>query len=296
MKKSVKLILSAVAAMALIMGCSMCAFASPAVISSFTVSLPATYDGQSTDDFMSGISVTCPEFPGAVTVNITTGVYPQGSGYIGGSVDTLREGVTYTLWLDLISGDHAFKSGVTSSYTYPNAEFWKDFDGTVNGISCRYALVEDYDKNHMRIACDFTVGGNNGGSSSDHTHIFEYRVITEPSIDCDGVEGEVCTICGETRNVQGISAFAYTMNYYLNGKINTAKPGQTVVLECGEWNSFPKSVMEKVAEKSAQNVTFVFKYKYNHQPISITIPAGSKVNTELKWYGPAKMIELYGMN
>ena len=48
--------------------------------------------------------------------------------------------------------------------------------------------------------------------------------------------------------------------------------------------------------KSAQNVTFVFKYKWNHKLQTITIPAGTPIDLNFDWYGPAKMAELYGAN
>ena len=40
--------------------------------------------------------------------------------------------------------------------------------------------------------------------------------------------------------------------------INAAKSGQTITFEFGEWNSFPRSFMEKLVNKSANGVTFVF--------------------------------------
>ncbi len=134
-----------------------------------------------------------------------------------------------------------------------------------------------------------------GGASSAHTHNFQWQTITEPTMYSDGLEGEVCS-CGATRNTQPISAFGYTINDYATKMVNASKSGQVIILELGEWNSFPKAFMEKVAAKSAQNVTFVFHYKWNHVKQEITIPAGTLVDTSLDWYGPAKMQELYGAN
>ena len=53
--------------------------------------------------------------------------------------------------------------------------------------------------------------------------------------------------------------------------------------------------MEKLAAKSAEGVTFVFHYKWNHQKQEITIPAGTPIDLNFDYYGPAKMAELYGM-
>ena len=130
---------------------------------------------------------------------------------------------------------------------------------------------------------------------SDITHNFQWQTITEPTKDTEGLEGEVCS-CGATRNTQKLSAYGYSLNQYATPMINAAKAGQTITFEFGEWNSFPKSFMEKIAAKSMEGVTFVFHYKWNHVKQEITIPFGTAVDTSLDWYGPAKMAELYGMN
>ena len=132
-------------------------------------------------------------------------------------------------------------------------------------------------------------------NSPAHTHNFQWQTITEPTKDADGLEGEMCS-CGATRNTQPLSAYVYALNEYATPMINAAKAGQTITFEFGEWNSFPKSFMAKLVDKSAQNVTFVFKYKWNHKLQTITIPAGTPIDLNFDWYGPAKMAELYGAN
>lgn len=138
-------------------------------------------------------------------------------------------------------------------------------------------------------------GSNGAGSSQAHTHNYQYQVLKAPSVDADGEEAEVCTICGDIRNRQPISAMGYALYDYAVPMINASKPGQTITFEFGELNSFPKSFMEKLVDKSAQNVTFVFKYKWNHKLQKITIPAGTPIDLNFDYYGPAKMAELYGM-
>ena len=127
-----------------------------------------------------------------------------------------------------------------------------------------------------------------------HTHSYVHTIITEPTVNSDGLEGDVCTGCGAVQNTQPISAFGYTLETYASNMINAAKPGQTITFEFGELNSFPKSFMEKLVAKSAQGVTFVFKYKVNHELQTITIPAGTPIDLNFEWYGYAKMAELYG--
>ena len=134
-----------------------------------------------------------------------------------------------------------------------------------------------------------------GPSSPAHTHNFQWQTITAPTTDADGLEGEVCTICRATRNTQSLSAYGYALNDYATPMINAAKSGQTITFEFGEWNSFPKSFMEKLVNKSANGVTFVFHYKWNHVKQEITIPAGTPIDLNFDYYGPAKMAELYGI-
>ena len=132
-------------------------------------------------------------------------------------------------------------------------------------------------------------------SAPTHVHSFTWGTIIEPTIEHDGLEGEVCS-CGAVRNAQPLSAYGYALNEYATPMINAAKSGQTITFEFGEYNSFPKSFMEKLIVKSAQNVTFVFEYKWNHKLQTITIPAGTPIDLNFDWYGPAKMAELYGAN
>ena len=132
-------------------------------------------------------------------------------------------------------------------------------------------------------------------NTPEHVHSFTWQTIYEATPDSDGLEGEVCS-CGATRNTQKISAYVYALNDYATSMINAAKSGQTMTFEFGEWNSFPKSFMAKLVDKSAQNVTFVFHYNWNHVKQEITIPAGTPIDLSCDWYGPAKMAELYGAN
>ena len=132
-------------------------------------------------------------------------------------------------------------------------------------------------------------------SSPAHTHDFHWETIVELTKDNDGLEQEVCP-CGAVRNIQKISAYGFTLTEYATPLVVNAKPGQNVEMDFGEFNSFPKSFMEKVADKTQQNVSFGFHYNWQHERQEIKIPAGTLVDTNFDWYGPAKMQELYGMN
>ena len=129
-----------------------------------------------------------------------------------------------------------------------------------------------------------------------HIHSFVTGTIYEATCDHDGLEGTYCSTCGFIKESSPISAFGYTLETYAQQKMDAAKSGQTILLEFGELSSFPKSFMEKVAQKVAAGVSFEFRYKVNHKLQKIKIPAYSTVDTSLDWYGYGKMAELYGMN
>lgn len=130
----------------------------------------------------------------------------------------------------------------------------------------------------------------------EHIHDWIEGEIYSATKEKDGLGGIYCKSCGAIQNSYPISAYGYSINDYATPMINSSWAGQTVTFELGEWNSFPKAFMEKIAAKSLEGVSFVFHYKWNHEKQEITIPYGTIVDTSLDWYGPAKMAELYGAN
>ena len=133
-------------------------------------------------------------------------------------------------------------------------------------------------------------------TAPSHTHEWIEGVIYAATQYKDGLGGIYCKSCGAVKESYPISAFEYALNDYATPMINAAKSGQTITFEFGEWNSFPKEFMAKLVDKSAQNVTFVFHYNWNHVKQEINIPAGTPIDLNFDWYGPAKMAELYGAN
>lgn len=170
-------------------------------------------------------------------------------------------------------------------FKFPSADDFKlDSDDTI------FWGLPDYATVTIRMSAPVPLD-----NTPEHVHSFTWQTIYEATPDSDGLEGEVCS-CGATRNTQPLSAYGYALNDCATPMINAAKPGQTVTFEFGDWNSFPKSFMAKLVDKSAQNVTFVFHYNWNHVKQEITIPAGTPIDLSCDWYGPAKMAELYGTN
>ena len=142
---------------------------------------------------------------------------------------------------------------------------------------------------------EYPASASTADMTSMHVHKFVKGIIYEATTNADGLEGIYCESCGFVMESSPISAFAFTLDKYAQQKIDAAKPGQTIVLEFGEFNSFPKSFMQKIAGKVNSGVSFEFRYKVNHQLTKIKIPAGATVDTNLDWYGPATMEQLYGV-
>lgn len=159
-----------------------------------------------------------------------------------------------------------------------------------------YELFPDYWEHIHCFYPVFSLPSDNSSSTSSHTHEWIEGEIYSATQDKDGLGGVYCKSCGAIQSSYPISAYGYSINDYATPMVNASKAGQTVTFELGEWNSFPKAFMEKIAAKSAEGVTFVFHYKWNHVKQEITIPAGTQIDLNFDWYGPAKMAELYGAN
>ena len=301
MRKKISLLLVMIMAMTMILGTGITAMADPAPIPviSITITVPTPNDGSLVEDIINGITLD-DGLGGSAELNLSgrgMSRMPNEYNYIrekdGDKVNSLRDGKEYTIEITIgCNGEYSFEYDTEYKYT-----------GTINitGINPTSSVTGESGSGGMHVTFDFIVGGSgagNGGSSSStapsHVHSFQYGIIYPATKDADGLEGEVCS-CGATRNTQPISAMAYALYDYALPMINAAKPGQTITFEFGEWNSFPKSFMAKLVDKSAQNVTFVFHYKWNHVKQEITIPAGTPIDLNFDWYGPAKMAELYGM-
>ena len=145
-----------------------------------------------------------------------------------------------------------------------------------------------------------STGGSNESSSesssgaSDHTHNYEWRTITEPTAERDGLKAYVCTICGAYSDAYSESVPISTYSYVCTDavdKVLTAKQNDTVVLEMGIWHSYPKWFMENLASRS--DLTIKLQFEYQNKQYEVTIPAGTEIETECDWYGPLKLCSLY---
>lgn len=138
-----------------------------------------------------------------------------------------------------------------------------------------------------------TSNSSTSGSISDstsHTHSFAWRTIVEPTASQDGLEAYACTSCGYYAESNPISAHSYVCNEGTN-QILSAVQGSELILDMGNWCSYPKWFMEKIADR--RDLTVRIQFEYEHKKYEVVIPANAVVDTQCDWYGPLKLCSLY---
>ena len=157
---------------------------------------------------------------------------------------------------------------------------------------------------YMNTATIFDVNGNiakhviigspdSNGSICDHN--YEWMVENEPTEDETGLLVEKCTKCGNIRSSQVIPAikddFGRCM-YEHTKQILNAKSGQTITVDIGNWDTLPKSFFEALSNK--RDITINVKFMYKGKHYEFTIIPGQTIDTSTDYYGPEKLIMLYG--
>ena len=171
---------------------------------------------------------------------------------------------------------------------------------------CRIWL-EKYDLTSNLIYAEYAAGSNVGGGShgSSHgssapisadapiecEHEFVWQTIEDPNFNFDGLEGEVCSKCGFKGLIVPTSAYSWVLGSYGLPMIEDAKPGDMVVFEFKQWNSFPKWFMERIAAKP--DVTYVFRYFYENNNYEVTIKPHTPIPLDFDYYGPEKLAALF---
>ncbi len=261
MKRKVRLLLAVILAMTMVMGIGVTAFTEEKYELSISGEPQGTAYMYFPDDIVSGQNVTFVRF----------GTSETKSSYIG-----VKNTDNYSFFSNTNNFNPVPQKGECYYYQGDERPYY------------RHATNAS-----VRIISDPIEPTQKSSSASAHVHSFTWQTIYEATPNSDGLEGEVCS-CGATRNTQPISAMDYAINKYAEDTIRVAKPGQKITLEFGEFNSFPRYMMEKVAARMNENITFVFKFKQNKKMQTVTIEPGTAIDLQYDWYGPDKMKELYG--
>lgn len=166
-----------------------------------------------------------------------------------------------------------------------------------------------YDYNSVSLQADpeyylFTI--NNGTSTSstssdipthayEHQHTYEWKILTDPTIDKDGIYAYICS-CGDIKEKQPISA-AQVFVKGLYGKVKDAPQNSTVTYDAKSWSTISDYLLKKMAEREDVTVTIQFQYQRNNY--EITFPAGTDYTEVLNdtenmygFFGIAKILGL----
>ena len=131
---------------------------------------------------------------------------------------------------------------------------------------------------------------NGGKQEGGHSHQFEWKTITTPTAETDGLEAYACIICGYYTDSVPVSAYSYACT---EGAKQVLAAGQNaeITLKMGRWCSYPRWFMEKLAQR--RDLTVHLQFEYLHKQYEVLIPAKMPVDTECEWYGPLKLCNLY---
>ena len=146
-----------------------------------------------------------------------------------------------------------------------------------------------------RVNITYPPQADSGSSDAQCDHDYEWTTVNEATEDYDGLEECRCTKCGAVCASRKIPKLSDNFNYVVEKeteKFVQAKSGQTIKIDLKDWNSIPKSFFEELAKR--RDITTVIRFVYNHKVYEFMIARGQTVDTSVDYYGPEKLIQLYG--
>ena len=144
-----------------------------------------------------------------------------------------------------------------------------------------------------RVNISYPPEADSFDTQCDHDYV--WTTVNEATEDCEGLEECRCTKCGAVCASRKIPRLSDNYNYVVEKETNKyvqAKSGQTIKLDLKDWNSIPKSFFEELAKR--RDITTTIRFVYNHKVYEFTIERGQTVDTACDYYGPEKLIQLYG--
>ncbi len=130
---------------------------------------------------------------------------------------------------------------------------------------------------------------------SNHQHAYEWQILTDPTIDEDGVYAYSCS-CGDIKEKQPISA-AQVFVKDLYGKVKEAPQNGTVTYDAKAWSTISDYLLKKMAERN--DVTVTIRFQYQKADYEITFPAGTDYTAVLNdtetMYGFFGIANILGM-
>ena len=127
-------------------------------------------------------------------------------------------------------------------------------------------------------------------NEDSHTHSYTWQTVSTVSDNQDGEDVYVCS-CGDIADRRVTSAMGQCFTNSTQ-KVTDAKSGDTVTLDVGLWNSFPKKMMEEIAKK--RDIDIVIHLTYKGKNYEIIIPKNAEIDLSCDWYGPEKLTQMFG--
>lgn len=125
---------------------------------------------------------------------------------------------------------------------------------------------------HVVIRIPGAVLSQHGGGHA-HTHNYEWQESRAATEDADGEMIYVCTICGDVKYRETISAYNI-FNVAVMEKIRKAGQGATVVVDTDKWISFHHMIIDTLAEHPDVTLKINFLSEgHKGIPYTVTIPA-----------------------
>ena len=232
-------------------------------------------------------------------------------------VDTLEEGGKQS------SGETFVESGTVYVIGYKYFDYGYDQEyeflvkNIINGVSDNinmytfwYGLStnsfdldnykDDLTYKLFKVKSGSTASASSSSSStpaarSNHQHAYEWQILTDPTIDEDGVYAYICS-CGDIKEKQPISA-AQVFVKDLYGKVKEAPQNGTVTYDAKAWSTISDYLLKKMAERN--DVTVTIRFQYQKADYEITFPAGTDYTAVLNdtetMYGFFGIANILGM-
>lgn len=170
------------------------------------------------------------------------------------------------------------------------------------GLSTNWSGLDNYN-DHLTYKLFKVKSGSAASASSsstpaarsNHQHAYEWQILTDPTIDEDGVYAYICS-CGDIKEKQPISA-AQVFVKDLYGKVKEAPQNGTVTYDAKSWSTISDYLLKKMAERN--DVTVTIKFQYQKADYEITFPAGTDYTAVLNdtetMYGFFGIANILGM-
>lgn len=144
-------------------------------------------------------------------------------------------------------------------------------DGKVNSVGTTEQDVDYYLFKVKSGSTAASLSSSTPATRSNHQHTYEWQILTDPTIDEDGVYAYVCS-CGDIKEKQPISA-AQVFVKDLYGKVKEAPQNGTVTYDAKSWSTISDYLLKKMAERN--DVTVTIRFQYQKADYEITFPAGT---------------------